>query len=95
MAETDRETLNALFGVSDKQLDAEASEYENEAWGENSFGKARPGRPRLYDEDMGVVTLRMPRASITRIEAAARGLGVSRSQFMRDAIDRRLEELAN
>lgn len=79
-----------MFGVTEDDLNKEAAEYEDGSWNPESFGKPTPGRPRLYDEDMETVTLRLPRSRIAAIEAAASKLGESRSQFMRDAIDQRL-----
>ena len=85
-----RDEMNAMLGVTEEELDKEAAEYEDATWNPASFGKPTPGRPRLYDEDMETVTLRLPRSRILAIEAAATKLGESRSQFMRDAIDQRL-----
>jgi transposase len=89
-----RDEIGALFGVTEESLDTEAREYEDEAWNPASFGKPSPGRPRVYDEDMETVTLRMPHSRILAVEAAASRLGETRSQFMRDAIDQRLLQVS-
>jgi len=86
----ERDELNMMFGVTEDQLTAEAAEYEDGLWDESSFGQPTPGRPRLYDEDMQTVTLRLPRSRIVAVEEAASRLGQTRSQFMREAIDARL-----
>lgn len=85
-----REEINEMFGVTDDQLEMEAREYETETWDPASMGRPFVGRPRLYDEDMETVTLRMPHSRILAVEEAARKLGQSRSEFMRGAIDERL-----
>lgn len=89
----DRQQVNEMLGLTEDDLDREASEYENATWNQKSFGKASPGRPRLYDEDMETVTLRMPRSKILAVEAVAERLGQTRSQFMRDAIDEHILEV--
>jgi hypothetical protein len=47
-----RDEINALFGVTENDLDIEAREYEEETWKPVLFGIPSPGRPRAYDEDM-------------------------------------------
>lgn len=89
----DRQQLNKMFGVTEEDLDDQAKEYEDETWNDGSFGAASPGRPRLYDEDMETVTFRLPRSKIRAVEAAAKKLGLSKSQFMREAIDERILEV--
>lgn len=46
--------------LSDADFDAMAVEYEAGTWTE-PVGKASPGRPKLYEEDMETVSFRLPR----------------------------------
>ena len=55
-------------------------------------GEVAMGRPRLYDEDMGTVSFRLPCSRIRAVEAAAKRQGESKSDFFRRAIDRELLE---
>lgn len=75
--------------LSDADFDAMAVEYEAGTWTE-PVGKASPGRPKLYGEDMETVSFRLPRSRVDAVEAAAKRRGISKSEFYRRAIDREL-----
>ena len=75
--------------LSDADFDAMAVEYEAGTWTE-PVGKASPGRPKLYEEDMEMVSFRLPRSRVDAVEAAAKRRGISKSEFYRRAIDREL-----
>ena len=75
--------------LSDADFDAMAVEYEAGTWTE-PVGKASPGRPMLYEEDMETVSFRLPRSRVDAVEAAAKRRGISKSEFYRRAIDREL-----
>jgi hypothetical protein len=74
--------------ISDAQFDAMAEEYENGSW--SGHGEISRGRPRLYDEDMETVTFRLPKSSLHSVEAVARSRGESKSEFIREAVDKAL-----
>ena len=76
--------------LTDEMLDKRAEEYEDGTW--SGHGEVAMGRPRLYDEDMGTVSFRLPCSRIRAVEAAARRQGESKSDFFRRAIDRELLE---
>ena len=76
--------------LSDEMLDKRAEEYEDGTW--SGHGEVAMGRPRLYDEDMGTVSFRLPCSRIRAVEAAAKRQGESKSDFFRRAIDRELLE---
>ncbi|WP_417353461.1 ribbon-helix-helix protein, CopG family [Gordonibacter pamelaeae] len=76
--------------LTDEMLDKRAEEYEDETW--SGHGEVTMGRPRLYDEDMGTVSFRLPCSRIRAVEAAAKRQGESKSDFFRRAIDRELLE---
>ena len=68
--------------LSDADFDAMAVEYEAGTWTE-PVGKASPGRPKLYEEDMETVSFRLPRSRVDAVEAAAKRRGISKSEFYR------------
>ena len=76
--------------LTDEMLDKRAEEYEDGTW--SGHGEVTMGRPRLYDEDMGTVSCRLPCSRIRAVEAAAKRQGESKSDFFRRAIDRELLE---
>ncbi|CBL04889.1 MAG: ribbon-helix-helix protein, CopG family [Gordonibacter pamelaeae] len=76
--------------LTDEMLDKRAEEYEDGTW--SGHGEVAMGRPRLYDEDMGTVSFRLPCSRIRAVEAAAKRQGESKSDFFRRAIDRELLE---
>ena len=76
--------------LTDEMLDKRAEEYEDGTW--SGHGEVAMGRPRLYDEDMGTVSFRLPCSRIRAVEAAAKRQGESKSDFVRRAIDRELLE---
>lgn len=71
--------------LTDAVLDALAEEYENGTW--HRHGAIRPGRPRLYDEELTTVSFRIPKSRLEAIERAAKENGESKSEFFRRAID--------
>ena len=76
--------------LTDEMLDKRAEEYEDGTW--SGHGEVAMGRPRLYDEDMGTVSFRLPCSRIRAVEAAAKRQGESKSDFFRRSIDRELLE---
>lgn len=43
-----------------------------------------PGRPRLYDEPLAAISLRLPVSHLEQVDARARGQ--SRSEYLREVI---------
>ena len=72
--------------LTDEMLDKRAEEYEDGTW--SGHGEVAMGRPRLYDEDMGTVSFRLPCPRTRAAEAAAKRPGESKSDFFRRAIAR-------
>lgn len=72
--------------LSDEDIEREAEMWENDTWDEQ-FVEVRIGRPRYCDEELGTVTFRAPKSKIEAMERKAKELGVSKSQFLRDALD--------
>lgn len=84
-----REEINRLFDVTDRQLDTMAEEYENGTW-KGHVGAIRPGRPRVFDEELETISFRIPKSRVQEIDRRAKACGESRSQFLRRTIDQAL-----
>jgi predicted DNA binding CopG/RHH family protein len=84
------EELHKKFDVTDEQLDTRAAEYESESWDGMRFGKIIQGRPKLYAEELKTITVKVPASRIAAIQNAASKSGMSRSEFVRQAIDNEL-----
>ena len=82
--------IRERFGVTGAQLDEWAAEYESGDWSGMRFGAPAPGRPRMYGEPMETITVKVPRSRIAALRRAAERLGISRSELVRQAIDREL-----
>jgi hypothetical protein len=72
--------------LDDDAFDKMAKEWEDGTW-EGRLGEVTMGRPKLYDEDLETVSFRLPVSRIAAIEAVARRRGMSRSDFLRNAVD--------
>lgn len=73
--------------LTDEDIERECAEYEAGAW-EGGLTNYRIGRPRYSDEDLGTVIFKAPLSRIAAMERKASELGVSKSQFMRDAMEK-------
>lgn len=72
--------------LTDEELEREAEEYENGTW-EGHLTNVRIGRPNLCDEELGTVTFKAPRSRIEAMERKAASQGMTKSQFMREAME--------
>lgn len=88
----DREELNEKFGVTEGQLDAWAEEYESGTWDASTLGPVRRGRPSLAEEDVRPVTFRLPASQILAMDERAEEKGITRSEFLRDAVESALSD---
>lgn len=86
--------MHEKFGVSTEQLDAWADEYENAAWSHMRFGEITNGRPRIADEPLDSITVKIPRSRTVTMRRMQQQTGMTRSEFVRQAIDRELMSLA-
>ena len=73
--------------LTDAEIEREAAEYEAGTW-EGGLVRLRIGRPPICDEELGVVTFKAPKSRIAAMERKASELGMSKSQFMRAAMER-------
>jgi hypothetical protein len=78
--------------VTDEWMDTVADAAEKgELPGSVTHTEVHLGRPRMYgDEELKTISFRLPASRIPAIEAAARQKGESRSDFIRDAVDKAL-----
>lgn len=89
--------LNELIGMKTEELDREARPFEDGSWIDDEgnpihfTGPITRGRPRLFDEEMVVTTFRLPRSYLTAIETTSAQLGISKSEFLRNAVLHELE----
>lgn len=86
------EELEALFGVSAKQIEewdemASRGELPGEATGEVVRG---PGRPQMFGEELVTVTFKMPRSQLAAVDEKAERLNETRSEYLRKAMERDL-----
>ena len=72
--------------VTDEELERDAEMWENDTW-EGGFAEVRIGRPRYSDEELGVVTFKAPLSKIAIMERKASEHGMSKSEFMRNALE--------
>ena len=86
--------LHKKFGVSSEQLDEWAAEYENESWDSMSFGQIVQGRPRISGEELKPITVKVPASRVAAIQRVASKNGLSRSAFLRQAIDNEIIALS-
>ena len=75
--------------LTDEDIERECAEYEDGTW-EGGLKNYRIGRPRYSDEELGTIVFKAPLSKIEAMERKAREQGVSKSQFMRDALEHAL-----
>jgi len=75
--------------LTDDMLDKMAEEYESGTW-EGRLGKVSVGRPPLSNEEMVSITFKVPKSRAVSIESKAKERGETRSQYLRDVVDRAL-----
>ena len=78
--------------VTDEWMDAVAEAAEKgELPGIVTSTEVHVGRPRKFDDDeLKTISFRLPLSRISAVEAAAKRRGESRSDFLRDAVDKEL-----
>lgn len=82
----ERSKINDLLGMSEAEMDRRAEEYESDSWDASELGKVVMGRPRISDEEMRAITVRLPISQIAEIDRAAARDGQSRSSAIRAAL---------
>ena len=80
------EDLEKKFGVSTSELDNLADRYESGDWPEGRT--ILLGRPRISDEELVSVTIKLPKSQLEAIDNGANREGKSRSAYMRNLLGR-------
>ncbi len=80
MAEKD---LEKFFGYTETELNEMACPFEEGEWPEGVTKLL--GRPRLANEEIKVVSTKIPASELELIDRRAKAAGITRSQFIRDA----------
>ena len=75
--------IEELFEYTEAELDAMAEPFESGEWPEGATKLL--GRPKLADEEIKVVSTKMPLSELELIDRQAKAAGITRSQFIRDA----------
>ena len=75
--------------LTDELLNELAEEYEKGTW-EGHSGGVRLGRPRFGDEKLVSISLKISPSSLAIVDKKVEEQGGSRSDFLRDAIDKAL-----
>jgi hypothetical protein len=74
--------------ITDAMFDEVANAYESGIWPTRKEHETVMGRPRISNEELVTITFRVPKSRVDAIEGLARKLGETRSEFLRDAIDK-------
>jgi hypothetical protein len=86
----DRDEINKRLGLTESQMDEIGEKYEMDVWKPGTFQKVFVGRPTLGDGETKTMTFKIPAATLFKIDDRASCLGVTRSQYVRDLIDKDL-----
>lgn len=78
--------------VDDETLEEMAAEWENGDW-EGHLENVVVGVPKPPEDDLTVVSFRIPKSRVAAVEAATGRHGMSKSEFYRRAVDRELAAL--
>ena len=89
----DDKRLEEKYGVTAEQISewstaAEQGEYPGKP------GRTTAGRPLMFGEELLPVTFKEPRKKIAAIDARARSQGMSRSDYLRDLVNKDLAGIA-
>lgn len=77
------EELLEKMGLTAREADVRAAEYESDAWDASALGRPRRGRPSIADEEVRPYTVRFPVSLMAFVDAEARNHGHSRSEELR------------
>jgi len=86
--------LYKKFGVTDENLNGWAAEYESRSWDDMSFGEIIQGRLRISSEELKPITVKIPASRIVAIQRITQKNGLSRSEFLRQAIDNEIIDMS-
>ena len=82
----ERTEMNQLLGMTEKELDCYTQKYEDDTWDSTHLGKVIMGRPRISDEEVRPITVRLPISQIAAIDNLASSKHSTRSAEVRAAV---------
>jgi hypothetical protein len=82
-------TLKGDVAAAGEVFDRLAEEWERDTW-KGQLTDISVGRPRITGDELVNVTFRVPRTRLDVLEAVAKQAGKTRSEYLRDALDRAL-----
>jgi len=85
----DKKTTDNSAGLTDAMLELRASEWENDTW-DGHLTEIAVGRPRIMGEELVNVTFRLPKSRLDIIAEIAKRTGKTRSEYLREAVDKAL-----
>jgi len=88
MSRMEVKTINGIV-LHDDDFDRLAEEFENGTWSGHS-GKVVLGRPKIMNEELVNVTFRIPQSRLIALERAVKNKGKTRSEYLREALDKAL-----
>lgn len=99
LQELNREELNERFGVTEELLAKLEEEFGKGNWElvENlgpGVASIKIGRPPLCDEPLKSLSFKEPESKVLQIDQRCKGLGVSRSDYLRRLVEEDLARAA-
>lgn len=85
--------LMAEFGLTEDEVDQIVSKVESGDLSDFDTSRVMEGRP-MEREPMETISLKIPRSRVKAVNRMAKEAGISRSEFVRRAIDNELIALA-
>jgi len=86
----DDKELEKKYGVTAKQIREWTKAAERGEYPGVPKGEILVGRPLLFGEELKPVTFKEPKAKVAAIDARARDLNMSRSNYLRSLVDKDL-----
>lgn len=83
--------LCEMFGTTLEEVESDVEKFENGDWEGFEFSKPIVGIP-VVKEKMAMVSAPVPESRIMAMQRVAKKRGISRAEFIRQAIDRELLE---
>ena len=78
--------------ISDEQIEEWAEACERGEYPGKPSGEILVGRPLMFDEEMRPVTFKLPLSKVQAVNERAAELDLSRSDYLRQLVDRDLEK---
>jgi hypothetical protein len=85
--------LEKKYGVTAEQIAEWSEAAERGEYPGIPKGEVMVGRPLKFGEELRPVTFKEPQTIIAAIDARARSQGVSRSDYLRDLVEKDLAEI--